>query len=416
MAAKAHLVGSLAFSDAESAMRAVGKIGGKRIDWIPDGETGSRRKWLARHRERMMSVGGLESKGAGVDADISPDRLAFGLRRGAVLSDLKLSTFGYSAAALESYEIYRRLKEQGELAAESRFMVALPTPLAMLNSFIAPAECATLEPVIQAAFARDVQQIVDAIPHRELALQWDVAIEFMILSGVTPTWFDDPYVGIVERLIGLADLVPAQVPLAYHLCYGSPYDTHFNEPEDAGLMVRVSNDMLGGVLRSVERLHMPVPIERTDAEFYAPLGHLRLETTELYLGLLHHEDGLTGARRRITAAKHVVDGFGVGCECGTGRTPADREALLKLHVDASEIADQPLDASVEVPVRLGVRSGPDVDQINAALRTFAERIPCSVCGAAIGSPCVEGSQSITRPHLDRYNDVMLRVAAGESVA
>ena len=54
--------------------------------------------------------------------------------------------------------------------------------------------------------------------------------------------------------------------------------------------------------------------------------------TEIYLGLIHHEDGVAGALRRAATASRVVAEFGVATECGFGRGPRERtEALLDLH-------------------------------------------------------------------------------------
>ncbi len=68
---------------------------------------------------------------------------------------------------------------------------------------------------------------------------------------------------------------------------------------------------------------MPVPKDRTDAEYFAPLRELRLGSeTELYLALVHAGDE-EGTRRRIRRARGVVERFGVATECGMGRTPVD---------------------------------------------------------------------------------------------
>jgi hypothetical protein len=87
-------------------------------------------------------------------------------------------------------------------------------------------------------------------------------------------------------------------------------------------------------------VHLPVPIERDDAAYFAPLADLGLpEGTELYLGLVHHEDGVDGALRRIDAASTAVTRFGVATECGFGRGPAERTVpLLDLHRDVLEAA------------------------------------------------------------------------------
>lgn len=55
--------------------------------------------------------------------------------------------------------------------------------------------------------------------------------------------------------------------------------------------------------------------------------------TELFLGLVHHADGVAGARRRLEAAERFVTGFGVATECGIGRahTTEEIEAIFDIH-------------------------------------------------------------------------------------
>jgi hypothetical protein len=82
----------------------------------------------------------------------------------------------------------------------------------------------------------------------------------------------------------------------------------------------------------VDFLHMPVPKDRTDADYFKPLARLRgFEDSDLYLGLIHHDDR-AGDRARIGAAGAFAEGFGVSAECGWGRTDPQRvPGLLESH-------------------------------------------------------------------------------------
>ena len=84
---------------------------------------------------------------------------------------------------------------------------------------------------------------------------------------------------------------------------------------------------------------MPVPRERSDDAYFAPLAELKLQPeTELYAGLLHYTDGLDGAQRRMAAAGRAAPTFGLATECGFGRRePATIRPLLELHREASEL-------------------------------------------------------------------------------
>jgi hypothetical protein len=130
------------------------------------------------------------------------------------------------------------------------------------------------------------------------------------------------------------------VELGYHLCYGDAGHRHFKEPHDTAKLVSVANAVAAGVDRPIAWLHLPVPRERADRAYFAPLANLRLHPeTELYLGLVHQTDGLEGTRRRAEAARTVVRSFGLATECGLGRRPPETARdLLQLHVDALDAA------------------------------------------------------------------------------
>jgi hypothetical protein len=83
---------------------------------------------------------------------------------------------------------------------------------------------------------------------------------------------------------------------------------------------------------------MPVPKNRIDDDYFAPLAGLRLDpATELYLGLVHHDDA-PGDIARLTAARRHARVDGIATECGMARgDPARLSALLAAHVHAASI-------------------------------------------------------------------------------
>lgn len=391
-------------------MSAVGRVARGVVDWVPDGEPGERRKWMSRHQERFKALEGIEERGASAEArrDVISGRLYFGLKPGVRAEDLSLETFGYADAAQESYVVFADLKRNGSLAADARFQVSIPPPMEILASFVHPQDRDAIEPVVEGAFQADLKAIEDAVPHEELAIQWDVAVQIGMLEGIFPSDFSDTFSSVSERLARVGDWVSDDVPMAYHFCYGSPYDIHWKEPEDTGLVSRLGNAVKERLHRRLDRLHLPVPIARDDAAYFAPLRELRLDGTQLFLGLLHHEDGLEGARRRIAAAKRFVDGFGVATECGTGRTVADPVQILRLHAEACSLLDEPLDETIEVPEQPRPQPPIDMQKVNAELRAFAEQRPCVVCGAGVGEPCSDTQGTpVERPHMDRHHAALL---------
>jgi hypothetical protein len=84
---------------------------------------------------------------------------------------------------------------------------------------------------------------------------------------------------------------------------------------------------------------MPVPKDRTDDDYFAPLDRLRLAPgTALYLGLIHYDDA-AGDRARLAAARRHVHVDGIATECGMARgDPARLGGLLAAHVRAAGLS------------------------------------------------------------------------------
>lgn len=407
MACGAHLVGALAFRSAEESFRKVATTGGAAFGWIPDGEPGDRACWTGSpdlHRilgdtdGLVVAAGGLDSVATGAPI---PDCPLFALAPGASPEDVVIKSFGLGKAAVESYAEFRRLKDEGIIAKHIRFQVSMPSAFGMLMCLIEPASHEALAPNVTRATLGDLQIILDAAPHKELAIQWDVAPEVGFLEAMA----DDALLDrLCRELAQLGDAVPPQVELGYHLCYGAPFDEHLVEPKDAGLMVRMSNSIAHHLKRPLQRIHLPVPIARDDAAYYAPFADLNLpKETKLYLGLLHCEDGVEGATRRIAAAKMVLPEFGVAAECGTARTRVDPVDMLKLHVDALDVIDRGAFKSVTVPREAHDIVPSDREEVDARLREWGARVPCHTCGAGVGEPCKGNFEvHMYRPHQGRY--------------
>jgi hypothetical protein len=121
--------------------------------------------------------------------------------------------------------------------------------------------------------------------------------------------------------------------MGLHLCYGNPDDEPLIAPVDTSTLVDISRDLLSRIKRRIDWIHMPVPKNRDDAAYFAPLNDLKLpDGTQLYLGLVHLADGVEGATRRMRAADKYVHGYGVASECGLGRKhPTAIIPILDLH-------------------------------------------------------------------------------------
>lgn len=327
----ALLVGSVPLESNDQVFRTAASILGDHLRRIPDGETGDRLNWIGWQIAIFQQHPDLEP--APVDPEHYAPLPTSQLREGVKPDELTFESLGYSQAAMDSWAVFSQLQEEGLIPASTRFQVTFPTPLAPVTSFIHFDSQAVVEPAYEAAMLREMNEVVAAIPHDKLAIQWDVAVEFGVLEGVWPVPFDNLMEGIVERIVRLSEQVPADVEMGYHLCYGDFQHQHFVEPEDTSRLVELANRVSSRVERAIQWIHLPVPRDRTDDAYFAPLANLDLHPeTELYLGLVHHTDGLEGTQKRIEAAAKIVSNFGVATECGFGRRPSEQVAtLMEIH-------------------------------------------------------------------------------------
>lgn len=332
---RAHLVGSVPLRDTEQVLRTICECAGGAITRIPDGETGNRkRKFILAQIEVLRACPALVQKEE-LRIGETLSYSTFGLVQGARDDDITFGPLVYAEAAEESYQTFARLKKEGIIAPSARFLVTMGSPMGVTSLFITPESQQRVERAYERAMADEIGRIASVIPHDQLSIQIDVAREFVIIEGLAPyPGVTDATMDVGRSVARLGNSVPEDVELGYHLCYGAAEDKHFQEPKDAGNLVRVANAIHANLIRRLDFLHMPVPIERDDADYFAPLKQLTVspDKTDIYLGLLHREDGIEGARRRAAVAQKVVTPFGVALECGMSWEPeAMIPDLLRLH-------------------------------------------------------------------------------------
>ena len=333
-------VGSLGLPDAEAAFRMLGERVGDRAARYPDGEPGDRSYWIRWQNAVFAGHADIELIEARTIEGYkdSKTRPLYRLRDGVDPKAFKIDRLGYADAALASWEVFARLRAEGAVPAGTRFQVCLPSCAALLTSFF-PADQATLiEPALEDAMRREVDVIAAAVPAGDLAIQWDVAYEIIACDGgQPPLHYSDPMGGSIERLVRQIGWVPEGVEAGVHLCYGDPGHKHVIEPKDLGTCVTMANGICAQATRAVNWIHMPVPRDRNDDAYFAPLDGLTLRPeTELYIGCIHYTDGAEGSRARLATAKHHAKGFGLATECGFGRRePETIPGLLDIHAEVA---------------------------------------------------------------------------------
>jgi len=335
---KVHLVGSIALDSVEEVFRTVGGVLGRRLRRVPDGEPGGRRLWISWQYPFLRAQAFLRPDPSQPNPRGLPPLM---LTENTDPAEIRFGELGYAREARISYQDFESARGRGELSADVRFQVSLPTPLAVINPFCVVRDAPAIEGPYEQAMLREVEAICRAIPHRDLCIQWDICIEMIMWDGrwegMRNPFGSDMQNEILGRIRRLGSAVPRDVELGFHLCYGDYDAKHFVEPLDAGKLVEIANRFTETVGRPITYLHMPVPIDRVDEAYFAPLQQLRLSPgTELYLGLVH-ADGVDATNKRIAAASKYCLDFGIATECGIARsrTPELVRRLLEIHAEAS---------------------------------------------------------------------------------
>jgi hypothetical protein len=320
-----HLVGTIPMDSSAEVFDMVGGRFGDRLRRMPDGETGVRHYWVTSQARVLHYDPQFEP----ADHDWTPESGTvpesrapkYRLRKGVDPATLRVPSFGYGEFARRSYKDFLAAKAAGKIAKDTRFQVCLPTPLAFFGGIVAPESREVVAPAMEARVMQEVADVLAAVPHDQLAIQWDACVEIYIWEGMTEIFFKDPKQGCIDRLIALGNIIPEPVELGYHFCYGDFRHKHGIEPKDMQNMVTIANAVNAGLKRSLNFVHMPVPRDRDDEAYFLPLKNLTIPgTTEIYLGLVHHTDGVEGTQRRMATASRVLpQGYGISTECGWGR-------------------------------------------------------------------------------------------------
>jgi hypothetical protein len=322
------LVGSLPVDSTEAAFREGADLFGDLVFALPDGETGPRAAWVGYERERLcrphpdvVVVQETESP-TGIPRHAYETPI-FAVREG--VGELHWDSWPRIDDAIASYREFTDLREQGVIPAGVRFQVGLPFPSSALNAF--KADYAVNYPIAERGFedlvARELQRLTTEIPPEDLAIQWDMAYEPQDIEGVIAWTEGDAW----ERFAGparrLTPLIPEEVLVGYHLCYGTFPEWPMYETQDLSVLVRMANYAVAESGRAVDWLHLAGPryLRSEDERFFAPLAELDPGPARVFLGIVLPLDGVSGLRRRHATALKYIDDFGVAMYCGFGRQP-----------------------------------------------------------------------------------------------
>jgi hypothetical protein len=369
-----HFNGSVNLPDAESVMREISSRIPTGVRRMVDGEPGERSYWVVYQQSKFEQVPQFQ---LALDDHLgSPDGApalpGFSLVEGATPESVTWPDLGYADSYIESYELFRRLQEEGAIATDTRFQLQYPAPVEVISAFVSPEDLPRVGRQLLASYEKalfaDLNKALAVIPHDRCAVQWDLAFQMEFLEGdVHPdktnnyglpvmdltTWNlnagvvgpgkSTPMELVAADTARCIDAVPADVPVGLHLCYGDYGHMHAVDPESLGLQIELLNAIAASASRTVSFCQFTVTQGQRAPEFFAPLEALRTgQGTELAFGIVpyfpdNHEPGTTAEQVRlidagIAASETANPEWSVSTECGLGRvTPEDLPKLLDFH-------------------------------------------------------------------------------------
>ncbi|NMO16583.1 hypothetical protein HPC49_08905 [Pyxidicoccus fallax] len=323
----AHLVGSIPAAETAEAMRLALELLGKRLRFLPDGEAGTRRNWIAHIIDSFRKHPDLELRRNG-DWSSYKEVPSFGVRRGHRLTEASLD-LGYVAAYAESYEVFRRLRAQAGMP-DLRFQAGLPGDLDLALFTLGPVGALRWGAAFRGALLRELRQL-HALGGADIVFQLEAPVELVTVSKA-PGLLQSPLASyFASRLAGFAREAPEGARFGVHLCLGDLNHASLGRLGDARPIAELVNALTRAWPgnRPLEYVHVPFAAGEstapTDARFYAPLARVVLpERTRFVAGLVHER--WTEAETR-PVLQHVERALGrrvdVAAACGLGRRSRD---------------------------------------------------------------------------------------------
>jgi hypothetical protein len=350
------LVGSVPLESAGSVFKCAHDHGLKPLmRRIPDGEQAG---WVIPLLARWASSPALgpsaeplplSHRATAIPLFNAPQQL-LKLRQGHAPEELMMDDMGIARGFEASYAEFKEARDKGILGSGTRFVATMAGP-GTINMTLDVA-CSQVFTVWSRMYRNEIARILRIAPPEELAVQFDLAGEvemeefrrrpeawdMPLAAGNQVKWPFDETASLVAEI---ANAVPEPVELGVHLC--ALYHVDESQGQDLNVHVDWPNTLTRKVKRPIDYIHMPTTPDYAVRDF-EPLRRLELNPrTKLYLGLIHAEDGLEGATKRIRAAASVRQDFGIASFCGLKvpsraqvQNPIPLEKIFDLHRAAAE--------------------------------------------------------------------------------
>jgi hypothetical protein len=344
------LVGSIPLDTPQEVFETFGAPLGKYLFAVPDGEVGPRRHWISRVHYQVLAahpelevVQGPAPDENGIERQVPrsvKDAWWFRVKEG--VARVRFGDpgwrLGYARDAINSYFVFTVMRERRVLPSHLRFQVSIP----MVNSVLPPRifpdqhDIEKIRPGYEEATRSEIAKIVEKIPAKDLAIQWDCSTEVQDAYGGIPAY---PLEGAIDRNLeqvrNLSPHIPSDVALGYHFCFGTLGGWPRFQPNDLGQLVNLANAFITASGRRVDWIHIPI-LDRTDESFFSPLKNLKPQGARVYLGAIHNMERF---QARIAVARKYLPEFGLGGYCGFGRLPASQlRKILADHLTAVNLA------------------------------------------------------------------------------
>ena len=362
------LVGSIPYETAEETFRAIGPTLGKHLPFIPDGEIGDRLYWVNHVAYRVLNGhpqietvqrpwtdDGVEHWHGEGDKGLWQFKVNDGVDK--VEFGDPGWRLGYARDAINSYFVFKTLRAEGVLPADIKFQVCLPLTASACYRFLADkADYPAVRDGLTESLRHEVTTIFTHIPHEDLAIQWDCAIEEGMIERVL-----SEAGGVVTQEVRAAvgeifaparmvnEHIPDAVTVGYHACFGTSGGWPRRGPDDLTGAVLLCNAAVKATGRRVDFVHLPT-LDSTGPYYVGALADLETGGARVYVGLIHALHDSDGMRKQMEEVKQHFPDFGIAAPCGFGRGPgkmshqkdlptanAYMDGLIREHLEAVEM-------------------------------------------------------------------------------
>ncbi|HWH93068.1 MAG TPA: hypothetical protein VNT03_04345 [Baekduia sp.] len=320
--------GGIPAESVEDVFRLLAGTVGSRAMSYPDGELNERGMWIGALKDAVWERCDQLERIPSALPEGTPEAEMFpSYRVKDGVTDVRLEgLLPYARSAVESYEIFARLRGEGVIDPQMRLQMAYPGALDAISLYFPRVEDWSV--MLRAwtnALADEHRRILEAVPPSKLVVQIDYCLETSIIDGVLPEtahWVTPDMTGkaALERYTSNDYLaphfagLPDEVLAGYHICLGTFPKWPRVPIDDLSMPVAVVNALAANSGRRIDFFHLPVMAD-VDERFFAPLERLDVGDAAIYLGV-ECDDGDEAMQRRIADARKFLPTFGVAHYCG----------------------------------------------------------------------------------------------------